>query len=167
MKRIFATMISLAFVTGVSFAQTTTPVTGTTPTNVTTPVTAPDNPNAGDFKFSEETWDFTNIPQNKPVTHDFTFTNTGKEPIVITNVQTSCGCTSPKWPKEPILPGKSDVISVTYNAAHAGSFNNSITVTSNAKSPTKVLYIKGSVDAAPVEQTTPEQQPNMLQTTPK
>ena len=59
------------------------------------------------------------------------------------------------------------MISVTYNAAHAGSFNKSITVTSNAKSPTKVLYIKGSVDAAPVEQTTPEQQPNMMQTTPK
>lgn len=166
MKKIFATVISLAFVTGVSFAQTTTPVTGTTGTT-TTPVTAPDNPNAGDFKFAEETWDFSNIPQNKPTTHDFTFTNVGKEPIVITNVQTSCGCTSPKWPKEPILPGKSEVIAVTYNAAHAGSFNKSITVTSNAKTPTKVLYIKGTVDAAPVEQTTPEQQPNMMQTTPK
>ncbi len=167
MKRIFATMITLAFVTGVSFAQTTTPVQGTTGTTAPAPVVAPDNPNAGDFKLAEETWDFTNIPQNKPVTHDFTFTNVGKEPIVITNVQTSCGCTSPKWPKEPILPGKSDMISVTYNAAHAGSFNKSITITSNAKTPTKVIYIKGSVDAAPVEQTTPEQQPNMMQTTPK
>ena len=58
---------------------------------------------------------------------------------------------SAKWPKEPILPGKSDMISVTYNAAHAGSFNKSITITSNAKTPTKVIYIKGSVDAAPVE----------------
>ena len=114
-----------------------------------------------------ETWDFQNIPQNKPVTHDFTFTNTGKEPIVITNCQASCGCTVPKWPKEPILPGKSDVISVTYNAAHAGGFNKSITITSNAKTPTKVIYIKGTVDAAPVEQTTPEQQPNMMQTNPK
>ncbi|HAP01373.1 MAG TPA: DUF1573 domain-containing protein [Bacteroidetes bacterium] len=161
------TLTVLAFATAV-FAQTpVTPNTGTTANTVTNTNVAPDNPNAGDFKFTEETWDFQNIPQNKPVTHDFTFTNTGKEPIVITNCQASCGCTVPKWPKEPILPGKSDVISVTYNAAHAGGFNKSITITSNAKTPTKVIYIKGTVDAAPVEQTTPEQQPNMMQTNPK
>lgn len=166
MKKIFAPLVVLAFASSVSFAQVATPTTGTTGTTVTNP-SAPDNPNAGDFKFAEETWDFTDIPQNKPVTHDFTFTNSGKEPIVITNCQASCGCTVPIWPKNPILPGKSDVIQVTYNAAHAGSFNKSITITSNSKTPTKVIYIKGNVIAAPVEQTTPEQQPNMIQTTPK
>src|SRR5687768_7325934 len=72
---------------------------------------------AGTFKFKEETWDFGTIPQGTPVKHNFTFTNAGKAPIVIQNVQASCGCTTPTWPKEPILPGKSDVIEVGFNAA--------------------------------------------------
>ncbi len=121
----------------------------------------------GDFKFKEETWDFGTIPQGTPVKHSFSFTNTGKAPIVIQNVQASCGCTTPTWPKEPILPGKTDVIEVQYNAANAGGFNKSITITSNAGSPTKMLYIKGTVEAAPKDQTTPEKQPSMLNTTPK
>lgn len=122
---------------------------------------------AGDFKFKEETWDFGTIPQGKPVKHQFSFTNTGKAPIVIQNVQASCGCTTPTWPKEPILPGKSDVIEVQYNAANPGGFNKSITITSNAASASKMLYIKGTVEAAPKDQTTPEQTPNMMSTTPK
>ena len=122
---------------------------------------------AGDFKFKEETWDFGTIPQNKPVKHNFTFTNTGKAPIVIQNVQASCGCTTPTWPKEPIMPGKSEVIEVGFNAASPGGFNKSITITSNAAAPTKMLYIKGTVEAAPKDQTTPEKAPSMLNTTPK
>lgn len=122
---------------------------------------------AGDFKFKEETWDFGTIPQGTPVKHQFTFSNTGKTPIVISNVQASCGCTTPTWPKEPILPGKSETIEVQYNAANAGGFNKSITITSNAATATKMLYIKGTVEAAPKDQTTPEKQPSMLNTTPK
>lgn len=121
----------------------------------------------GEFKFKEETWDFGTIPQGIPVKHQFTFTNTGKAPIVIQNVQASCGCTTPTWPKEPILPGKSETIEVQYNAASIGGFNKSITITSNASTPTKMLYIKGTVEAAPKDQTTPEKQPSMLNTTPK
>src|SRR6188768_4143008 len=91
--------------------------------------TPADNPNAGDFAFSEETYDFGKIPKGTPVTHEFAFSNTGKEPIVISNVQASCGCTTPKWPKEPILPGKTANITVQYNAANPGGFNKSITIT--------------------------------------
>lgn len=123
--------------------------------------------NAGEFKFKEETWDFGNIPQGTPVKHTFTFTNTGKAPIVIQNVQASCGCTTPTWPKEPILPGKSDVIDVGFNAASPGGFNKSITITSNASTPTKMMYIKGTVEAGAKDQTTPEKAPSMLNTTPK
>ncbi len=119
------------------------------------------NPNAGDFSFVEETHDFGKIPKGTPVNYEFSFVNSGKEPIVISNVQASCGCTTPKWPKEPVLPGKSASINVQYNAANPGGFNKSITITSNAKTPTKVLYIKGTVDTQ-AEQTTPEKQPNML-----
>jgi hypothetical protein len=119
------------------------------------------NPNAGEFQFAAETHDFGKIPKGTPVSHEFTFTNNGKEPIVINNVQASCGCTTPKWPKEPILPGKTASISVQYNAASAGGFNKSITITSNSKTPTKVLYVKGTVEAQ-TDQTTPDKQPNML-----
>jgi hypothetical protein len=148
MKKILFTLALVVAVGAASFAQTT-------------------DPNAGVFKFKEETWDFGNIPQGTPVKHNFTFTNTGKAPIVIQNVQASCGCTTPTWPKEPILPGKSDVIEVGFNAAAAGGFNKSITITSNSSEPTKMLYIKGTVEAAPKDQTTPEKAPSMLNTTPK
>lgn len=124
---------------------------------------APENPNAGDFTFTEETHDFGKIPKGTPVVTEFSFNNNGKEPIVISNVQASCGCTTPSWPKEPILPGKSSVIKVQYNAANPGGFNKSITITSNAKSPTKVLYIKGTVEAT-TDQTTPDKTPTMLST---
>ncbi|MCS6916845.1 MAG: DUF1573 domain-containing protein [Chitinophagales bacterium] len=136
----------------------------TQPTQAITPTaTGANNPNAGEFKFQEETYDFGKIPKGIPVTHDFTFTNVGKEPIIISNVQASCGCTTPSWPKEPILPGKTGAIKVQYNAASPGSFNKSITIMSNSKTPTKVLYVKGTVEAQ-VEQTTPERAPNMLST---
>ncbi len=125
--------------------------------------TVADNPNAGDFTFIEETHDFGKISKGTPVTTEFSFSNNGKEPIVISNVQASCGCTTPSWPKEPILPGKSSVIKVQYNAANPGGFNKSITITSNAKSPTKVLYIKGTVEAT-TDQTTPDKAPTMLST---
>ena len=123
-------------------------------------VVTPD-PNAGDFSFTEESYDFGHVPKGTPVTHEFTFANTGKEPIVINNVQASCGCTTPKWPKDPILPGKASTIQVQYNAAHPGGFNKSVTITSNAKSNPKVLYIKGVVDDQ-TDQTTPDKQPSML-----
>ena len=103
--------------------------------------------NADAMKFKEEVHDFGTIPQGKPVTNEFSFKNNGKEPITINNVHASCGCTTPEWTKEPILPGKSGMIKATYNAAAAAPFSNTITVTSNVG--TKVLTIKGNVEAAP------------------
>lgn len=89
----------------------------------------------GVMKFKEETHSFGKIEQGKPVTNEFTFTNTGTDPIVISNVSASCGCTTPSYTKEPVLPGKTGSIKATYNAAAMGSFNKSITVFSNAESP--------------------------------
>jgi len=152
MKKAFFSLLILCAISLGSFAQTAAPAA---------------NPDAGEFKFKEETWDFGTIPQGHPVKHAFTFTNTGKQPIVISNVQASCGCTTPTWPKEPILPNKSDVIEVQYNAANPGGFNKSITITSNSSTPSKVMYIKGTVEATPKDQTTPEKQPSMMSTAPK
>lgn len=155
MKKVLLTLILFSLIAIKGFAQTTPTPSATTPATNAPNATPADNPNAGDFAFKEETFDFGQIPKGTPATHEFTFTNSGKEPIVISNVQASCGCTTPKWPKEPILPGKTSTIQVQYNAAHPGGFNKSVTITSNAKTPSKVLYIKGVVQDQ-TEQTTPE-----------
>jgi len=100
----------------------------------------------GIMKFKEETHNFGKIPQGKPVTNEFIFTNTGTDPIVVTNVSASCGCTTPEYTKSPVAPGKTGKITATFNAQASGPFNKSITVTSNAESPTITLYLKGEVE---------------------
>jgi hypothetical protein len=93
----------------------------------------------------------------------FTFTNTGKEPLVLSNVTASCGCTVPDWSKEPVMPGKKGEISVKYNTSRTGGFSKNVTVYSNAASnPSVVLQIKGAVEAKPV-QTAPEKQQSPVQ----
>ncbi len=98
-----------------------------------------------EFKFEKETYDFGKIPQGKPVSYEFKFTNVGTEPLIITKVESSCGCTVPKYTNAPIKPGEAGSISVTFNAAQAAPFSKSVTIRSNAKTPLKSLYIKGEV----------------------
>ena len=107
-----------------------------------------------EIKFTEEVHDFGKIPQGKPVTTEFAFTNVGVEPLILTNVQPSCGCTVAKFTQTPIKKGEKGVISITYNAAVPAPFSKPITVTSNAKTPTKYLTIKGEVVAAPAAAST-------------
>lgn len=113
--------------------------------------------------FSEEKHSFGEIEEGPKVNHEFMFINTGTEPLVLSNVKASCGCTTPSWPKEPILPGEEGSIMVTYNTARRiGAFNKSITITSNSNEITKVLYISGKVNAVPEEETMPIKQPLMM-----
>jgi hypothetical protein len=98
-----------------------------------------------EFKFEEESHDFGKIPQGKPVTYEFKFTNVGDEPIIITNVEATCGCTVPKYSNTPVKKGETGVITATFSAATVAPFNKAITVKSNAKTPVKFLYIKGEV----------------------
>jgi uncharacterized protein DUF1573 len=104
-----------------------------------------------EFKFEKETHDFGKIPQGKPVSVDFKFTNIGDEPLIISNIESVCGCTVPKYTNTPILKGKTGIITVTYNAAVIAPFSKGLTIRSNAKTPIKVIYIKGDVVAAPAE----------------
>lgn len=97
------------------------------------------------FKWGETTHEFGKIPQGKPVTYEFKFTNTGKAPLVLTNVRGSCGCTTTDYTKEPVAPGKTGYIKATFNAAAMGNFTKSITVTANTENGSEVLYIKGEV----------------------
>jgi archaellum component FlaG (FlaF/FlaG flagellin family) len=106
---------------------------------------APVDPKAAEVKFEKETHDFGSIPQGTPATYEFVFKNTGKSPLIITNAAASCGCTTPDWTREPIKPGKTGTVKATYNAASPGPFTKSVTVISNAKNSTVILYLKGDV----------------------
>lgn len=101
-----------------------------------------------EIKFDKETHDFGNIPQGVPATYEFVFKNTGKIPLIVTNAAASCGCTTPEWTKEPIKPGKTGTVKATFNAASPGPFTKSVTVVSNAKNSTVILYLKGDVKPA-------------------
>jgi hypothetical protein len=96
----------------------------------------------------ETEYDFGKIPQGKPVTHIFAFTNTGTTPLKLDNVQASCGCTTPEWSKDEVAPGASSKITVGYNAATDGPFTKFITVTYNG-TQTKQITIKGEVWKTP------------------
>jgi hypothetical protein len=102
--------------------------------------------------FTEKEHDFGTFRESDGIiSHDFTFTNTGKEPLIINNVKASCGCTTPEWTREPVLPGKTGTIQVSFNPKdRPGSFNKTIQVTTNADVPSVVLTIRGVV--IPVDQ---------------
>ncbi len=98
-----------------------------------------------EFKFEKETHDFGKIPLNNPVTYEFKFTNVGTEPIIISKVESNCGCTVPQYTQTPVKPGEEGSVSITYNASSASHFTKSVRVFSNAKTPIKSLYVKGEV----------------------
>ena len=103
-------------------------------------------------KFNETTHDFGSILEQKgPVTYKFEFANVGKTDLLLTNVQASCGCTTPKWSKKPVPAGTKGFIEVTYNPKdRPGPFNKTITVTTNSTDENKILlYIKGEVVPKP------------------
>ncbi|MBW7935825.1 MAG: DUF1573 domain-containing protein [Flavobacteriales bacterium] len=75
--------------------------------------------------------DFGEVEQNGDGVREFKFSNTGSEPLLITHAQGSCGCTVPEWPKEPIMPGKSNVIKIKYDTSRIGQINKTVTVTTN------------------------------------
>jgi len=112
----------------------------------------------GELKFKTDNHDFGTVEEGVQATYKFEFTNVGKEPVIISNVQASCGCTTPSWTKEPVMPGKSGEITASYNSSgRPGAFNKTVTVTSNATNPSQVLTLKGVVNpkvvkAAPTEE---------------
>ena len=95
--------------------------------------------------FKTETIDYGTIEKNANGEREFVFTNTGKEPLIISSCKGSCGCTVPKCPTEPILPGETSKIKVKYDTTRVGQFTKTITVTSNAGEPVKTIKITGNV----------------------
>jgi len=101
---------------------------------------------AQEFKFEEEVINYGKIEKDSDGERVFVFTNVGEEPIVIQRIQSSCGCTVPKKPEKPIMPGEKGEIKVSYATNRVGGFSKSITIYSNAKNPKKVIRIKGLVN---------------------
>jgi hypothetical protein len=101
-----------------------------------------------EIEFETTEHNFGTILQGGDGTFEFVFKNTGKEPLVLNNVRSSCGCTVPVWPKEPIKKGDKGVIKVSYNTRITGNFSKSISVYSNSGEAPAVLIIKGKVEAA-------------------
>jgi len=103
------------------------------------------------IKFDKKEHDFGSIPQGDPVKCDFVFTNDGDAPLILTEVKASCGCTTPKWPQEPIMPGQKGTITAEYNAAADGMFNKTISVYTNINSEIITLILRGNVMKRTVE----------------
>lgn len=123
MKNIFSLLL-ICFVAVNSFSQTT---------------------EVAEFKFETEIIDYGKIVQKSEKTRVFKFTNVGTAPLIINRIQSSCGCTVPKKPEKPILPGETGEIEVSYDTNRLGGFSKSITIFSNAKKKIKTIKIKGFV----------------------
>lgn len=103
------------------------------------------------IKFESLVYDYGTIYQGGDGNCSFTFKNEGDEPIILSSVRSSCGCTVPKWPKDPILPGQTSSIQVTYDSKRLGTISKQITVVSNATEPSLILNIKGNIIQKPSE----------------
>lgn len=105
--------------------------------------------------FEKTSIDYGTIDKGADPLRKFKFTNTGTEPLIIKNAQGSCGCTVPKYPQEPIMPGETAFIEVRYDTQRVGKINKSVTVTTNETTSTHTLTITGEVKAAPVQESVP------------
>jgi hypothetical protein len=132
MKKVLVTLGISIMMTFAAFAQNVTPQPA-------------QNPNAPVISFEKTTHDYGTVTKGGDGTCEFKFKNTGIEPLILSNVSSSCGCTVPEWPREPILKGKSASIKVKYDTNRIGQINKTVTVMSNAKEASVQLRIIGSV----------------------
>ena len=152
MKTVKIAIIAL-FVSSLSFGQTTDAKKAITkaPAAVATPAQTQLQPSS--IKWQDESHEFGDIEKGKPVSYEFTFTNTTKETILVTNVKPSCGCTAANYTKTPIKPGEKGSVTATYNAASPGAFHKTVTVTTSEENAApKVLTVKGKVIAEEVKE---------------
>jgi len=131
-------------------AVTTPAAAPTTPdaTPVTTPP-APTGPTTS-LNFSETEFNFGKVVAGEKVSHTYSFTNTGNEPLIISNAKGSCGCTVPEWPREPIAVGGTGEVTVVFDSKNKkGPRNQKVTLTANTDPPQTFIYLKGEVEADP------------------
>lgn len=118
-------------------------------------ILTPDNDGAK-ITFDNKVINYGKVDKGTNGTRVFKFKNEGSEPLVLNSVRASCGCTTPKWTREPIAPGGEGEIQVKYDTNRMGNFHKTVTVQSNATNQTVVLTIKGQVMNAKAQETIPE-----------
>lgn len=102
--------------------------------------------NGAKIRFTETEHNYGTITKGGNGDCEFTFINEGNEPLILSNVKASCGCTTPSYTQKPVMPGNTGTIKVHYNTNNVGGFSKTVTVTSNAvDNPRVVLKIKGNV----------------------
>lgn len=148
MKRIFLSLLTVTSFIIVQ-AQVVTPVKDDHAGHNHGPVTIAQPPSTDALEVKELEYDFGTIPQGKPVYHYFEIKNKGTQALKVDNIQTTCGCTTPEWSKEPLTAGGTTKVKVGYNAATEGPFEKFITIQYNGTG-TKQIKIKGNVWKAPV-----------------
>lgn len=123
---------------------------GNQPDNVAS--TRPEAPRGGTttIAFDSEIADFGTIQDGEKVTHEFTFTNTGDEPLVISNARGSCGCTVPEWERNPVMPGETGSLTVEYDSTNKGGVGGKVdtkfvTITANTTPATHRLTVRANV----------------------
>lgn len=113
------------------------------------------------LSIDKEVHDYGTIKQGGNGECEFTVTNTGDQPLIISQCQGSCGCTVPQCDTTPIKPGQKSVIKVKYDSNRVGPINKSVTINSNAtNTPSKIVTIKGTVEGAADTPTSPEKAPS-------
>lgn len=150
MKKLLSVLAALALVATVSFAQVETPV--QTTESVEKVISGPS------MIFDSEVMDYGTIAHESEPYRYFKFTNTGDEPLVISNARGSCGCTVPTYPTDPIMPGEAAEIKVRYATNRIGKFTKYITLTTNEAEPTRKISIKGEVLPKAEEENVPTEQ---------
>ena len=114
--------------------------------NDKTAETADNNTAMPAFSFEKEIHDFGQLIDGEKVSYSFKFTNSGDAPLIISSAKGSCGCTVPNWPKDPIAPGESGTIDVTFNSSgRSGKQNKAVTLTANTNPSRKVVNITSEV----------------------
>ena len=104
------------------------------------------------MSFAETEFDFGKVVSGEKVSHTYKFTNTGKEPLIISNAKGSCGCTVPEWPREPIAVGGTGEVTVVFDSKNKkGPRNQKVTLTANTDPPQSFIYLKGEVEPDPNE----------------
>jgi hypothetical protein len=111
--------------------------------------------NGAVMTFDVTTIDYGTIDKGAEPIRKFKFTNTGNEPLIIKSAKGSCGCTVPTYPKEPIMPGESNVIEVRYDTQRVGPFTKTVTLNTNETNDTHTLTIKGDVKAPATQESVP------------
>ncbi len=107
-----------------------------------------DTINVAKMQFDTELYEFGNVKQGAKVDHTFTFTNVGTQPLIISNARSTCGCTVPEWPKEPIAPGESGTISVSFDTKGKKDIQKKpVIVTANTWPKETRVHISGFVEA--------------------